>query len=233
VNTPTFKTFENKESLFKCLTADVSEILAKGIEQRDRASFVVSGGKTPQPFFHALNDVKLNWSKVFLTLADERWVPTDHADSNEKLVRDSLRVEGLHFVSLKSSASNPYLGAVDVSRNLAAMPKPFDVVLLGMGDDGHTASLFPNSKDLQAALYPESAKTLCVGLTPPDYAPHPRITLTLPTLLDAGKVIVLMTGENKRSVYLRACEDGLPEDLPIRAILKQRKTLVEVYWTAE
>ncbi len=233
MNKPTFKTFENKESLFKCLTADVSEILAKGIERRDRASFVVSGGKTPQPFFQALNGVKLDWSKVFLTLADERWVPTDHVDSNEKLVRDSFRVEDLNFVSLKSPALNPYLGAVDVSRNLAAIPKPFDVVILGMGDDGHTASLFPNSKDLLAALYPESAKTLCVGVTPPAYASHLRITLTLPTLLDAGKIIVLMTGEKKKSVYLSACVDGPLEDLPIRAILNQQKTLVEVYWTAE
>jgi 6-phosphogluconolactonase len=233
VNTPTFKTFENKESLFKCLAEDVTRILVQGIKQRDRTSFVVSGGKTPQPFFQALKDAKLNWDNVFLTLADERWVPVDHVDSNEKLVRDSLRVEGLNFVSLKSSAANPYLGAVDVNRNLAAMPKPFDVVILGMGDDGHTASLFPNTKDLKAALYPENLNALCVGLTPPDYAPHPRITLTLPALLDSKKIIILITGEKKKRVYLNACEEGPIEDLPIRAILKQQKTLVEVYWTAE
>lgn len=233
MNTVSFRTFESKESLFRSLSEEVTRILAEGIKRRDRASFVVSGGKTPQPFFQALSEAKLNWSKVFLTLADERWVPADHADSNEKLVRESLSAEDLHFFSLKSSASNPYLGAVDVNRNLAAMPKPFDVVILGMGDDGHTASLFPNTKDLKAALYPENQNALCVGLTPPDYAPHPRITLTLPALLDSKKIIILITGEKKKRVYLNACEEGPNEDLPIRAILKQQKTLVEVYWTAE
>jgi 6-phosphogluconolactonase len=230
---PTFKTFETKESLFKCLTNDVTEILVQAVKRRDLASFVVSGGKTPQPFFQALSGANIDWSKVSVTLADERWVSTDHADSNEKLVRDSLRVEGLSFISLKSSASNPYLGAAEVNRNLAAMPKPFDVVVLGMGDDGHTASLFPNSKDLKSALNPESATTLCVGLTPPSYASHPRITLTLPALLDAGKIIVLINGDKKKNVYLKACEEGLVEEMPIRAILKQQKTSVEVYWTAE
>jgi 6-phosphogluconolactonase len=233
VKASTFKTFDSKESLFKCLTNDVTEILTEAIKQRDRASFAVSGGKTPQPFFQALSAAKLNWSKVSVTLADERWVPTDHADSNEKLVRDSLRVEGLRLISLKSSAADPYLGSVDVSRSLATMSKPFDVVVLGMGDDGHTASLFPTSKDLKLALYPENAETLCVGLTPPAYAPHPRITLTLPALLDSKKIIVLINGDKKKSVYFKACEEGPVEEMPIRAILQQQKTPVEVYWTAE
>ncbi|OYZ23117.1 MAG: 6-phosphogluconolactonase [Bdellovibrio sp. 28-41-41] len=235
-----FKEFPDKQSLIKNLTKDVFEALSLGIAKNQKASLVVSGGSTPKPLFQELQKAELDWSKIYLTLADERWVSTDHADSNEKLVRDNLVSKELNFISLKNQAQTPFLGVAKTNHDLATLPKPFDVVLLGMGDDGHTASFFPGSKDLASALYPESnpesnpesKDTLCAGLTPPPYAAHPRMTLTLPTLLNAKKIIILFTGIDKKNVYLKACEDGPIEILPIRAIIKQQQTSVEVYWTA-
>lgn len=227
-----FKEFPDKQSLIKDLTKDVSQALSQGILKNQKASIVVSGGSTPKPFFQELQKSALDWSKIYLTLADERWVPTDHADSNEKLVRENLVSKELNIVSLKNQALTPFLGVTETNQALAKMPKPFDVVLLGMGDDGHTASFFPGSQDLAAALYSENKNTLCAGLTPPAYAAHSRMTLTLPTLLNAKKIIILFTGMDKKHVYLKACEEGPIESLPIRAILKQQQTSVEVYWTA-
>jgi len=227
-----FKEFPDKQSLIKNLTKDVFEALSLGIAKNQKGALVVSGGSTPKPFFQELQKAELDWSKIYLTLADERWVSTDHADSNKKLVRENLVSKELNIISLKNQAETPFLGVSKANQDLATLPKPFDVVLLGMGDDGHTASFFPGSKDLASALYPESKDTLCAGLTPPPYAAHPRMTLTLPTLLNAKKIIILFTGIEKKNVYLKACEDGPIESLPIRAILKQQQTSVEVYWTA-
>lgn len=227
-----FKEFPDKQSLIKYLTEDVSQTLSQAILKNQKASIVVSGGSTPKPFFQELQKSVLDWSKVYLTLADERWVPTDHADSNEKLVRENLVSKDLNIISLKNQAATPFLGVSETNQALAKMPKPFDVVVLGMGDDGHTASFFPGSQDLAAALYPETVNTLCTGVIPPAYAAHSRMTLTLPTLLNTKKIIVFFTGRDKKNVYLKACEEGPIETLPIRAILKQQQTPVEVYWTA-
>lgn len=228
-----FQSYADKTVLAEHLAQDVAAMLRAGISERGQASLVVSGGSTPKPFFEALKRQKLDWEKITITLADERWVDADHADSNERLVREHLLTGGARFISLKNNAPTPQEGAAQAGQDLAAaFTLPFDVVILGMGDDGHTASFFPHAAELDGALEPANADTLCAGLTPPDYAPHPRITLTLPALLKARRIILHITGGGKQQVYTKACDAGPVEDMPVRAVLRQELTPVEVYWAA-
>lgn len=227
-----FQSFAQKQALAYFLAQEVANQLHDAIISRGAASLVVSGGSTPKPFFEALKQQKLDWGKVYITLADERWVDATHEASNERLVRETLLVPGAHFVSLKNAAATPAQGALEASRAVGTMPLPFDVVILGMGDDGHTASLFPTAHELWDAFYPKDESVLCTALTPPSYAPHPRITLTLPALLNTKRIILHITGQKKQEVYAKACEPGAIEEMPIRAILRQNNIPVDVYWAA-
>jgi 6-phosphogluconolactonase len=226
-----FQSYADKQVLAEHLAQDVAAMLRAGIEERGNASLVVSGGSTPKPFFNALAKQDVEWENVYITLADERWVDMDHADSNENLVRENLPVNA-RFVGLKNSAQTPFAGYVQTNAELSRIPRPFDAVILGMGDDGHTASFFPHANGLEDALNPKNKAVICAPITPPDYAPHARMTLTLPAILDAKRIILHITGGKKQEVYAKACEAGPVNDMPVRAVLRQEQTPVEVYWAA-
>jgi len=168
---------------------------------------------------------------VCVALADERWVePTDES-SNEKLVRDVLLrgpAAAARFSGLKNAAPSPDLGAVSAWETFARVPRPFDVTVLGLGDDGHTASLFPHSPNLRSAL-DRSAAAGCVGMRAPT-APQARLSLNLSALLDSRRVLILITGEAKWRTYSAAGEPGPVEDMPVRAVLREQRTPVEVVW---
>ena len=186
----------------------------------------------PLALFEALGSKQLLWERVWITLADERWVPLDSPDSNERVVREQLLVgvaQAARFVPLKNSAATPEQGVPAVVAAVAEMPRPFDVVILGMGEDGHTASWFPQSQQLAAALHPNSA-ALCAALHPVT-APHPRMTLALPALLASRRIVVHISGDAKWRVYQQACQGGPIEELPIRAVLRQTEVPVDVYWS--
>jgi 6-phosphogluconolactonase len=215
------------------LASEVVTRLRSAIAMRGAASLVVSGGRSPVGLFQELRRRQLDWRKVWITLADERWVDASSSDSNERLVHEYLLVghaRDARFVPLKNAAPTPAEGLAESAAALGAMPRPFDVVLLGMGEDGHTASLFPGAAGLAAALDPHGTAPLA-AIDPPAAA-HPRITLTLPALLDAQLICLQIQGEAKRRVYERA--KSLPQDggevaqLPIAAVLRQTQTPVLV-----
>lgn len=211
------------------LAADVAGRLRDAIASRGCASLVVSGGRSPVTLFHRLRECALDWSRVWVTLADERWVDPTAEDSNDRLIREHLltgNAAPAHFVPLKSPAPQPLDALAERSQALAAMPHPFDVVLLGMGEDGHTASLFPGADGLADALDP-SSPALLAAIEPP-HASHPRITLTLAALLDARWIAVQLQGEAKRCVYKRARNNSSPAQYPIGAVLNQRRVPVVV-----
>ncbi|XEH51463.1 6-phosphogluconolactonase [Edwardsiella tarda] len=131
---------------------------------------------------------------------------------------------------MKNDAATPFVGAAASEAALAAIPRPFDVVILGMGDDGHTASLFPGAENLFPALAMDSGR-VCMGMTPLT-APLDRITLTLPALLDSQQIYLHLVGDTKRQVYLQAVGGVEVNEMPIRAVLQQSRTPVDVYWTA-
>jgi 6-phosphogluconolactonase len=209
----------------------VASDLKAALAARNAASLVVSGGRTPALMFARLAAEPLDWSRVQITLADERWVGFDHPASNERLVRmDLLRgaAQAARLIGMKNDAVSPGAGAAAAWATIGAMPQPFDVVLLGMGDDGHTASLFPGSAELAVGLDPD-APPGCLGVRP-IAAPFPRLTLNLSALLQARRICVQISGAGKWQVYEQACGAGAVSDMPIRAILRQRQVPVDVYW---
>lgn len=224
--------FADSESLSRTLSSRLAENLKAAIAARGLASLVVSGGKSPIRLFEILRSAALDWSRVCIALADERWVDPADAGSNERLVREVLLQEGAaaaRFIGLKNAAPTPDLGAVSAWETFARVPRPFDAVVLGMGDDGHTASLFPRSPNLLSALNP-AAVAGCVGMWSP-VAPHPRLSLNLSALLDSRRVVVLITGAEKWRTFTAASAEGPIQDMPVRAILRQRRTPVEVMWS--
>ena len=215
----------------KQLAAAIAAELAAALTRRAAASLVVSGGRTPQAMFAQLANHALDWQRVQVTLADERWVDATDPASNEALVRSALlrdRAASAQFIALKNDAAAPALGANDAWRAVNAMPQPFDVLVLGMGDDGHTASLFPGSAGLAAAL-DASAPPGCVAMQPMTAA-HARLSLNLAALLRSRRICVQISGAGKWAVYQQALADGPIEDMPVRAVLRQSVVPVDVYW---
>jgi 6-phosphogluconolactonase len=228
---PIEKLFASSELLANDLAQSIADDLRAAIAARGVASLVVSGGRTPAPMFAALAQQSLPWTKIWITLADERWVDASHADSNEALVRRTLlqhHAAAAHFVSLKNAASTAKGGEADCETALTTMLRPFDVVVLGMGDDGHFASLFPQAPQLAAGLE-QANKKPCIAVDPIT-APHERMSLTLSSLLNSRRIVIQLVGEGKWPVYQRALQAGTEKELPIRAVIQQTKTPVEVYF---
>ena len=225
------KRFPTMAELAQALASDVAQTLARAIDARGGASLIVSGGKTPVKFFERLRAQPIEWRRVCIALADERWVDPSDPGSNEKMVREVLlkdRAAEARFAGLKNAAPSPDLGAVSAWETFARIPRPFDVTLLGMGDDGHTASLFPGSPNLSIALA-ASAAAGCVGMWSPS-APHPRLSLNLSALLDSRRILILIEGGGKLSTYETASGAGPVEEMPVRAVLRQSRVPVEVIW---
>ena len=165
-----------------------------------------------------------------MALADERWVDPADGASNERLVREHLLKDGAsaaHFVGLKNAAATPDLGAAAAWGSLAGIARPFDIAVLGMGDDGHTASLFPDAPNLGRAL--EEPAAGYIGMEAPT-APRARMSLNLAALLDSRRIVILITGDSKWQTYLAAAASGPLAEMPVRAVLRQEHTPVEVIW---
>jgi 6-phosphogluconolactonase len=224
--------YPDLDTLSRELAGHIAADLSAAITVRGLASLVVSGGRSPVKLFECLRTQTLDWSRVCVALADERWVdPTDPA-SNERLVHDVLlqeRAAVARFTGLKNGAATPELGAVLAWKAFADVPRPFDVVMLGMGDDGHTASLFPGSPNLTIAL-DETAAAGCVGMWSPT-PPQARLSLNLAALLESRRIVILITGEAKWQTYVAASRPGPVELMPVRAILRQHRTPVHVVWS--
>ena len=225
--------FPDQEALLAALVERVLSDLRNAIDERGAATLVVSGGRTPEALFERLSGEPLNWESVTVTLADERWVPEDSPDSNAGLLRRSLlkgAAAKASLVPLFGGEVTPEEGMRDCQQRLEGLSRPFDLVLLGMGEDGHTASFFPGSEELAEALEPSRDGQLCQAVHAPG-VPQARMTLTLPALLDSRGMILLVTGEAKQRVLQEALGDGEVEDMPVRAVLRQKKTPLEVYWS--
>lgn len=223
--------FPDSLALAHALSGEIKVDLEEAIAARGTASLVVSGGRTPVRLFEQLRTEDLDWSRIWVTLADERWVETTAAASNERLVRETLLTgpaAAAHFVGLKNPAATPEAGADWATRALKRVPHPFDVVVLGMGEDGHTASLFPGSLALARGL-DASAAPACIAVNALA-APHARVSLNLAGLLDSRRVVLHIEGESKWQVYQRARAAGAPAELPVRAVLHQKEVPVDVYW---
>jgi 6-phosphogluconolactonase len=200
----------------------IQTALRKRLEAMGSASLVLSGGRTPGPTYTQLSTTDLDWRNVTATLSDDRDVPSASPYSNARLVRETLlvnRAARARFVALAPGALDPSL-------------LPLGVTVLGMGEDGHVASLFPGVEGLDDALDPAAAPA-CVRMTPdplPAEAPYPRLTLNLAALLASVSIVLLLAGETKRRVYEGARQGADMRAMPVRAIVNQSIVPVTVFW---
>ncbi|WP_219095462.1 6-phosphogluconolactonase [Pseudomonas sp. UMAB-40] len=219
--------FKSPVLLADGLALNVAKQLSDAIDARGTATLVVSGGRSPVAFFQNLAKQKLDWSKVVVTLADERWVPVEHADSNAGLLKRYL-LQGpaakAQFLSLYSATANLELAAEQADRLLAELP-PIDVLILGMGDDGHTASLFPNSPNLIDALKVDGTRRCYPMLAPT--VPHQRLTMSRALLASAKTTVLSISGQSKLTTLSAALAGDDVAAMPIRAFLQPT---LEIYW---
>ncbi|WP_181707446.1 6-phosphogluconolactonase [Chthonobacter rhizosphaerae] len=224
------RTFDSPDSLAAALSAFVGDAITDRIARDGKAAIAVSGGRTPIRFLEALSALDLDWPNVLVTLVDERWVPETSERSNGALVRRHLirdKAALATFVPLYRETTTPDESLGLVARTLADMPLPFAAVVLGMGDDGHTASFFPGGDRLADAIDPIGGAAVAAIRAPG--AGEPRITLTLPMILAADRLALHIEGTGKKAVLDEALAGEDPLAMPVRAVLKSPKPPV-VFW---
>jgi len=221
--------FATPEALAKTFAGRIAKVLAGSIKSRGHALLAVSGGTTPVHLFKALSETDLDWPHVTITLVDERFVPPSSSRSNEGLVRRDLlrgKAAAAHFAGLYHQAPTVEEGAKKAEAALSSLPFPFDFVVLGMGPDGHTASFFPDDPNLARPL-DLSGKRIILPVHA-ESAGEPRLTFSLPKLVEARNLALHIEGMDKKQMLEKALGDG--PRLPIRAVFDAAAEPVAIYW---
>ena len=221
-----FQDYADQEMLAIDVANRLAGDLTAALEHEERALFVVPGGTTPGPVFDALCDARLDWSRVDVMLSDERWVPEVHVRSNTRLIRERLlvgRAAEARYLPLYAKADTPEEVLAELESNI--IPRlPISVLLLGMGEDMHTASLFPGADNLDAALAPDAPVLMAMRA---EGLPEPRVTLSARVLDDALAKHLIITGNAKRTALDRA-QSSTRLQAPVRAVLED----MVVHWAA-
>jgi 6-phosphogluconolactonase len=253
-----FITHPDHAALASGVAARIARELDQALAERGRALLALAGGRTSPPVFRQLAAQPRDWSRVTILPSDERWVPASHADCNLRQMRESFGgAHGIHWLALVPDLPAGRADAGFANRALAAHPEAFDVAMLGMGADGHFASLFPGAPTLAAGLAlpvgagsardasgaagqssraepapTESAAAIAILPNPmPAAGPHPRISLTLARLLHSRTLLLVITGDDKRAVLERAHTEGEASNLPVAALLRAQHPCAEVHWS--
>ncbi len=228
--------FADRNQLYDTLCSELESLLGLAVAARSRASLAVAGGTTPIPLFERLAQRPLPWQSITVTLTDERWVKTDDPSSNEGLVRRCLahdRAAAVNVVGLYTGDPDPAEAIAECSARLARISQPLEAVVLGTGEDGHVASLFPGAVETGDALAVGS-RARYVAVSPPASAVAPgnrRLSMTVGALVDTRRLMVLATGATKRALIERV-RAGAPEsaDWPLAKILRQDVVPAEIWW---
>lgn len=223
--------FDSADAAAQDLARRIAARLSVAIADRGIATLALSGGRSPRAMLEALRNMPLDWSKVVIAQVDERWVDADHPDSNQRLIREALLTgpaAAARLIPMKNEAADAYAGQPACEAAMAALRWPLDIILLGMGEDGHTASLFPQAAELQEGLTTDS---LTLAVTPPA-APHQRLSLSRKAILDSRLIILQISGPAKEAVYRAALSGGPVEAMPIRVALLQKDVPVAVWISA-
>jgi 6-phosphogluconolactonase len=223
--------FANSKVLADALADDVAAQLRAAIAARGHALLALSGGTTPQKFMRALSRQPIEWPSVIVTLCDERWVPPQHERSNARLIREDMldgAASAARFVPLYVDTPDPESGLEQVAAILGSLPLPIDAAVLGLGLDGHTASLFPDGDHIVAALDARGS-ALALPMRSPS-AGEPRITLTLPVLAAARNLYLHIEGPEKRNVFARIVRGEDTRHSPLPALMRHADAPLAVYW---
>ena len=228
--------FTDRSSMLETLTQDCRQSLQDAMIGSGSATLLVSGGSTPAPLYQSLSKTELDWTRIHVALVDERWVDIDHEASNEAFIQRTLLINNARqasFTGMKTPAASAAQGCAETEARYQTLPRPFAVTILGMGSDGHTASLFPHAEGLPEALSEDNRQLTAAIMAKPSAitgANTERLTLTLNGLLQSQRLILLLTGEEKLAVFRSARGAGPAEDMPVRALLRQDRVPVELYW---
>jgi len=223
--------FNTRKELDVALAAKVASELKKAIAEKGKASMAVSGGSTPKGFFAALSLIDLAWSKVTITLADERWVEFDNDASNTRLVHENLlqnKAKLATFFHIKKGELLSEQTLSELNKQAKEDLLPLDVLILGMGEDGHTASLFPCSDQIEQGLSLDNSNALMKVV--PKTAPNDRITFTFAHLIQSKNIILHVCGESKKVVLAKANAGTDFFEMPVRAFLQNQTVTTQIYW---
>jgi 6-phosphogluconolactonase len=207
----------------------VAEALNRQLADSPLAALIVSGGTTPEECFNILANTELDWDRVTILPSDERCVYAEHDASNEGMIRRLLVTNDAAKANLISMFDEQLLAdeqCIAIEKTLKSVPRPFSISLLGMGTDGHFASLFPDAKGIDEGLNPHSNKNCMLVRT--TACLHPRISLTMPALLNSSEILLLFFGDDKREVYEQAKLPG--SEYPVSRLLQQQRTPVRTIW---
>jgi 6-phosphogluconolactonase len=231
-------TFSESSAMMEALRSALCLQLQQNLQHNEQVSLFLSGGSTPVPLYQALAETSLPWQRVKLALVDERFVPVTDESSNEKLLRENLLRKQAAVASFTGMSVASFNGQSDLSamvracnENYARLPHPYSAAVLGMGTDGHTASLFPHADGLEQAFIAQchcaaihARRSLITGTV------TERISMTPWALLQCQRLFLVFTGNEKKTVYERAKITPDQHSLPIAFFLQQQKIPVEVFW---
>lgn len=215
----------DRENIVEAASNAIAAMLKEALATRGSASLMVSGGSSPKPLYEHLSHADLDWPNVTISLVDERWVEPGEIGSNEDFIKKALvqnEAQTAEFFGLKTSHPTVRAGLPEAESRFAKVPRPFDVCVMGMGSDAHTASWFPNSEGLSEALSLENENRLCEinASDAPVAGDYPsRISLTLRSVLEAHAIILFIPGEAKRIVFDDAPNKSV-SDAPVKALMR-------------
>ena len=228
----------DQQSLADNLAGELTVLINNAIADKGSAVIAFSGGSTPKPLFKALATHEIEWSKVIITLVDERWVPETHELSNAAFLKQYLLNDlpsEVRFVPLFQAADSVTASFPGVIANYCEAtgsstrdPRSFDIVILGMGGDGHTASFFPDADNVAELVNPQATEPLLSCVSPSTQVE--RITWSVPMLLNTDYLALHITGEAKKTVFEQACEAEDATELPIRCAIFQQIVPLNVYY---
>ena len=228
-----FNAFDSRDQVVESLCDALIESIQKNINEKQACSLAVAGGNTPKPLYERLSKQTIAWDKVNLTLTDERWVEPSDVSSNQNMVWHSLiqnQASEVNFIPLK----NPHMTALAGEDECGAILKQsipmLDVVVLGMGEDGHFASIFPGLEDTQKLLDVNSQE-ICSAVQPEGR--EARMSLTLSYILKAKYTYLFITGEEKKRIIDNIVEKNRVDvQYPVSALLLQNTCPVQIYWSS-
>ncbi|TMN89391.1 6-phosphogluconolactonase [Pseudoalteromonas phenolica] len=225
--------FDSKAAMTEALAKLLESQLSQGIEQDGQAVLMVSGGSSPAPAYKYLANLEFPWEKVSVAMVDERWVDVSHDKSNEAFINSTLlqnHAAKANFVTMKNSADSAVSGQAECEKAYAEL-KTADVTILGMGPDGHTASLFPHANGLENGLN-STDKVCAINAIESEVTGSitERMSLTLSGIANSQKVVLLISGEEKKAVYEDAKTEGSEFDIPLRAVLAHSDIDLTVFW---
>jgi 6-phosphogluconolactonase len=231
---PEFEPFPTTDAWAQTIAGRIEETLGAAVIANGSALFAGSGGSTPSPIYRRLSQAEIGWDRVSVTLVDERYVPETSSESNARLLKETLLqgpAAAARLIPLYHPEVTVDRAAAVAAHAVAEAGGRFDAVLLGMGEDGHICSMFPGSPTLKTLLSP-TLKPTVLGVPPGRDGAAPsleRLSINLPYLMSAGRVILALKGAAKRSVFEREAQ-GDPAIQPIAALIAAKVPL-EVVWT--